>query len=711
MATKQNESTLPEQHTSISEDRTAIAPYNFVPLPQTIVPAEESAATVRHDIYDDECHTGHITCTLTTESPLYVRCGYTPEDFADHGTKAFHELSDEQKEQRAQFFHTRDREQPVIPGSSLRGMLRALVEIAGYGKMNRVTDKPRYFFRAVAAPKKEDPLASVYEATMGKYGRNVRAGYLKREGNHWYIRPAKKIKGGSFFKIKEWDKKAECDRIPRSLKFTRLNEKDYRPQYVPCSFTTRPSKDEVQINQIGPRNSVAGGQDGCLVTSGNMLETNDVDRGAESPRTAHVVVPTAVEPDRLAIDPQAVEDYRASLTDFQKEPPFDPQWGALIEDRPIFYCEPIKGQSVIYFGHSPNFRIPYRPEGQSRAATPRDFVPEDLRRDTDIDLAEAIFGFVRDDRQRDDRLQTRAGRVFVSDAIATRFKWLSDAPITPHILASPKPTTFQHYLVQSEPAKSWLKHYGSKPGEETVIRGHKLYWHKGKNPNITLSQEEQRKTSDTQKTALKPVDRQSEFTFTIHFENLSNVELGALLWILDLTDDEKQNQQGSKKYRLKLGMGKPLGLGAVKLDHALCLTSRTNRYLGLFIPTDEGGLKWDVGSKSDTSAGKVHSECTNDFNDYVLRESGEPRPDSGQLKDTLRIQMLLALLTWPGPQDVEHHTRYMAIEREREPRMGRDPNEFKDRRVLPRPREVLQASDEKKGTTSSQSKRNRQRSS
>nr|WP_205369615.1 hypothetical protein [Thermoleptolyngbya sp. PKUAC-SCTB121] len=87
--------------------------------------------------------------------------------------------------------------------------------------------------------------------------------------------------------------------------------------------------------------------------------------------------------------------------------------------------------------------------------------------------------------------------------------------------SGPKPTTFQHYLVQTKASKPDLKHYGSAPGTETVIRGHKLYWHK-KEPTITLENPEE--VSDTQKTQIKPIKPGVSFQFTIHFENLSDVE-------------------------------------------------------------------------------------------------------------------------------------------------------------------------------------------
>ena len=55
----------------------------------------------------------------------------------------------------------------------------------------------------------------------------------------------------------------------------------------------------------------------------------------------------------------------------------------------------------------------------------------------------------------------------------------------------------------------------------------------------------------------RPVRAGVSFSFDIRFENLSTVELGAVLWVLRIAADER--------YRLKLGMGKPLGLGAVHI--------------------------------------------------------------------------------------------------------------------------------------------------
>ncbi len=68
---------------------------------------------------------------------------------------------------------------------------------------------------------------------------------------------------------------------------------------------------------------------------------------------------------------------------------------------------------MVYFGHSPNFRIPARLYGSDRAATPPDFLPDAFRKDSAPDLADAIFGWVK---EAEGPKEQRAGRVSFGDA-------------------------------------------------------------------------------------------------------------------------------------------------------------------------------------------------------------------------------------------------------------------------------------------------------
>jgi hypothetical protein len=289
------------------------------------------------------------------------------------------------------------------------------------------------------------------------------------------------------------------------------------------------------------------------------------------------------------------------------------------------------------------------------------------------DIAEAIFGFVRREKQPEKINQSCASRVFITDGTLKpnqEEKVKSSLKKNPQeiMLSSPKPTTFQHYLVQTSDKKPELKHYASQPPTdtnpgETVIRGHKLYWHKDCKIEVP-------ENADTQTSLIKPIDPEIEFTFDIHFENLSDVELGTLLWVLDIAQNDK--------YRLSLGMGKPLGLGAVKIEPTLYLSSRQKRYQNLFDSND----CWE---KGETESNTDISNYVSKFETYMLEKLNH----TGDFKNLCRIKMLLAMLSWPGITDVENNTRYMEIKREKTPRIGDDPNEYKQRPVLPDPLDVM----------------------
>lgn len=655
----------------VPEDRKAVAPYNFVELPDKVVEAEP---LLPNDRYYSDRHTGKIECSLTTESPLYIRCGLTPTDFAEFGDKNNEDLTSEQRCQRAEFFTNPANQRPTLPGSSLRGLFRTLVEIVSFSKIERVSEQQRFFFRDfVAAPLKEE-----YEQHLDK-GKKVKAGYLVKQNDGWYIRPALPIGDKPFIGVKEKDL---CGKISGLIN---MKSPEYRPQYkYNISF------DNLYNTKNGRRFAKNVSSDckaykytGVLVTSGNMLEASDNPDNLQ--RKNHCLIR---EPDSkaelLKINDDAIKHYCNGLTNFQKgkhpydKNPFDENLGVLAQGRAIFYCQPQQGNIVTLFGQSPNFRIPYSPTSDGRAASAVDFIPDQLRNPEVVDIAEAIFGFVRGEKR--DKDQARAGRVFVSDATCEKTAsddiWLKNDPIIPKILASPKPTTFQHYLVQPKETnaeKSKLKHYAKQPGE-TLIRGHKLYWHQGISPSVELDKPD---VSESQKTQIKPIKAGVAFKFTIHFENLSDIELGALLWVLNLA--------GDKNYRLSLGMGKPLGMGAVKISHELWLCNRTSRYTNLF----QDNL-WATGDRLATD--EETQKCIKDFEGHVLKGIGE---DSPTLKDVPRIQMLLAMLSWPGLS--RNAARYMEIERDvhqsyvGKPTKPSDPtvNEYKDRPVLPTPLQVM----------------------
>ncbi|MEW6403476.1 MAG: TIGR03986 family CRISPR-associated RAMP protein [Chloroflexota bacterium] len=650
----------------------ARAPYNFIPLPEKIVHTPSPLSP--HDRYDPDRMTGWIDCELETCSPTYIRGMLTEAQWREFGDIGNEDLTEDEKKAKSAFF-SKDALNPVLPGSSLRGMIRALVEIVGHGRMRWVAAQPTFTFRAVAAPK-DDPLTGPYQAVMGRFGVNVHAGYLSKKGEQWIIHPA--VAPAQKW---DWEKlpylKVKERNVEKLANFVRFNDKGYKPTYYPISFSSEKRFDSsgrpyLAITAVS-RDIAALENRGTLVCTGNMLETSD--GTSESPRKNHAIVLDADKKTEVTIPPEVLETYRNSLTDFQKSDLWGGEDGCLKIGAPVFYT--FVGGKVIAFGHTPNFRIPVVPG--SRAITPQDFVPKKIREDPLPDVADALFGWVEEDKWGPHQPPHYAGRVFFSDAYCESDGdvWYSNDPIVPHVLASPKVTTFQHYLTQdgmkhNPDKKETLAYYGT-PTNEANIRGYKMYWHKGKNPNIQATDEERKKTKDTQFTQIRPVKAGIKFKFTIRFENLHPEELGALWWALELPGNAQET------YYHKLGMGKPLGMGAVKINPKLHLSRRVarkkengeiekGRYDALFA----NGSTWHTPDE-DAVEGVT----------YRLKFEEFMKDNDIELDKSERINILLEMLRWRGDnpgQDWLEITRYMEIEH------GKNKiNEYKERPVLPTP--------------------------
>jgi CRISPR-associated protein len=649
--------------------RRAVAPYNFVELPEKIVPAEPIPT---HNCYHNNCRTGKIKCTLTTSSPLYIRCGMSQTDFAKFDAKSDEELTkEEEKEKRqilAPFFENPANQYPTIPGSSLRGMLRTLVEIVSYSKIDKVADK-QLIYRAFADT---TSLGEFYrdrllqEEGERQYSFLMQAGYLIKiqQGSGWAIKPAKNlVKGASFAKI-------DISQTARLIKRPWHDIKHANQVSVPIEpMTWHPHRGGHIELYYAKANPVSSGTSKSLAV---LLETG----GMPGKKKMECVIGLPDDDAQLIHIPDypesMIQDYKEQLTKEQKK--LLGKDGVLKPMHPVFYL--MEEGKLVFFGHTMMFRLPYKESIKNFIPEPNyKFLPDYSYNSPTLDLTEAIFGFVKDTKQKEN--QTKAGRVFISDAkcqkSATGDIWLkgnAHESIPLKILDNPKPTTFQHYLVQDSDKPDELKHYASS-SEETIIRGHKLYWHK---ENVGESKIEDQRSS---RTDIKPIKENVSFDFTIWFENLSEVELGALLWVLDIAAD--------KNYRLSLGMGKPLGMGAVQIiTSQFLLTISQHRYTHLF-----QDFNWATGDNFQIDPNKVQKSCLHKFENYVLKHI---ESQSNHLHDVQRIQNLLKILSWPGV--AENSSRYMEIERKQQPCIGDlgkngKANEYKSRSILPTPSQVF----------------------
>ena len=653
---------------------TARAPYNFIPLPEKVIPAQLTDGQFpKHNIYDSERETGYFEIHVETVTPLFIR-GMLSEDEIGKDKEA--------KDSPDPFTING---QPVLPGSSLRGMIRNLFEIVTFSRIHLVSDANRIFFRAVAA-KKDDPQGEAYRQILGSLNQEVhaseyvKAGYLAREGDNWFVRPAQTFGDKRPFALvpanprkEKGDQRGIARQALNGVNgIEYLNSGDYE---VKCFDVMYEMGSHNKASRVwSPKNGEKA--IGTLVCTGNMAETQGTQqRDVTTERRYFVLLKKETTDQKLLIPEYVIEDYRHSLSPFQQGETdqsqlyFDGSHGFLREGRPVFYIE--ENGEVIRFGHNPNFRVAHLKtdeNGDRRAKSPRDLVPEHAIDTSTWDFTDAVFGYVSQKPTKREPI-AYAGRVAVTDARLVDGQddvFYGEADYLRRRPGSPKPTTFQHYLEQPngiDTEKRRLYHYGTS---RAVIRGHKQYWRQ--NVDIdTLKAANTDGTKPNVETTFNPLKEKTAFRFRVYFENLTKIELGALALVLTLGGDENLYHS--------LGMGKPYGLGAVKLTlEQLTLIDRKHRYTTLF---DEDGA-WATGEYDATD---FAYECIGDFTSF-LGEHGidfNEHPRINQLRAMLRLYKT----------DPELFS-YMEIE-------GRNGNEYKDRPVLPSPSEVEARYEEKEG--------------
>ncbi|HCK82279.1 MAG TPA: TIGR03986 family CRISPR-associated RAMP protein [Candidatus Competibacter sp.] len=647
---------LPEHMTPALDSRRGQAPYNFVPLPEAIFHTEPFR---QHDRLDPERLHGFIELTITTETELYTRCAYPP---------AVEEQTVQQSRPRQAFYHLGDERHPVIPGSSLRGMARALVEILAYSRLTRRSGKGRavrildekLVHRAVAD--QNTPTGQAYNERFLKRIRpmqfdypsdRVQAGYLEagRTAGEWQIRPARKLNGVSFVRVKletlerhGFSKEEENKVVDVWVKPEPVKAYTHRG-----GLTLRYARtDNLVARTASPATVPAGMEPGKLIYSGPMgsrhMHTVIYEQDTKAPA---IPIPEAMW-EQFCED----RDQQRGIACRKIQRPGDP----------LFYLLDASNK-LEFTGPTLFFRLPYK-------NYTGDYAPVDP--DSSLDLAEAIFGTVNDE-PREDRPQTGShkGRVRFDDA-----KWVgSGSPFMegnggirwPAVLSTPKPTSYQNYLVQSDPEgrKEKLLSYSALPPDSggsttTALRGFKLYWHRGSaDEDLRL---EPLTKHIKQYTVVRPVKPGMEFRGRVRFENLDKLELGALLAALELPAD----------YRHHLGMGKPLGMGSVRIQAATTLYDPVKRYKSL---AAEG---WLEQAEQDGKLAEAREAFRKAIVEHYNRSvPTSPVPEGTGLWEIPRLRTLGMLLDWKN-QPPREETAYL-------------PNlkQFRDRQVLPTPAGVL----------------------
>ena len=545
----------------------ASASYNFVRLPSHVIPAEfydgnfEGVTKDVMDAYRDHVtqmgtHTGYIDLTITTESPLFIGGPSKQEDTTP-----------------LEFYGGQNN--PTIPGSSLKGMVKEIFKIvtaSSFRPYQRGTGlgdfEDRYlYFRDIASAIK--PLKEYYASRMMNPIKNgaglstpkATPGFIIQTANNEYYAVPSVAKKIYYEAEKELVAKQRTPSIDWTHTYVNVHVGAMRSKRTfmritkPCNFDKR-----IPIPQSCIESYADDKNRGTL----DLLDKKTGKSG------------------------EAAKEYTHS-TDVKFVVP-------------CYFTE--KDGVVEHFGHGRYYRIAYDLKIS-------DHLPNSLERHNNgVDLCDSVFGYG----------DNWAGRVSFSDAHVQGTLKMCPSDY-PHPLMGPNPTSFQLYLNQDVDDHNTYNHWGH---EHASLRGYKMYWHqpleKAKNWTRTV---EEKEIKGTRK--IRPVDRGVTFTSRIHFERLSDVELGALLMSLNLD----KYSGGQRRTYYKLGMGKSIGFGSIKLNTEVTIFDNNSRYAALF-----ENDAWNTGKSTTKSEEYVKAFTT--YRDDVL---GADKPAYNAMLDDLYMMM------------------------------------------------------------------------
>ena len=578
----------------IKEPKKATAPYNFVSLTNTILesPLDGKQDAYKEYIQSEGKYSGTIDLNLENLTPLFI------------GTK--NEKSDT-------FFSPAGK--PIIPGSTIRGMIRNLFKIITAGTMRRdedFTDRHLYY-RCIMATKNLPQLNALHEEYVSRMTS-------ERKDKNGKTEVVKNAKPGFLFQTEETKTKyfiAPCEQ--QSIKRRELAYDDKNSCVI---WNEKEKRAYIWTGRQKGKDYV------------RYLSKPDWDKAIEVPN--RIITEYGDDRNRRGVD-LITKEKNKNIKKGGSAAAFAQREGVTFIAPCYFIREDDK---VTAFGHGRSFRIPYKHSVGDR-------VPQEVQSDT-VDFADAVFG----------RKELWAGRVSFEDAeIIGAPNFLQSALVKP--LLGANPTSFQLYLKQAKyPPAHW-----DSPDAGT-IRGYKFYWHKQiSSTDWQAKTKEERNESVTH--AIKPLAKGQHFTAKIHFRELSDIELGALLKVFSLGTN-------GQDIVFKIGLGKSLGMGSVRIKATLHLDSK-KRYEQLFAANG-----WDEDTISVDTQDFIKA-----FDEYAKAKLGKSYKSY-----EISLWELRLMLDWNNTKKTGWASKVASMSGNVQDRNSLD-KRFMERSLLPTPEDIV----------------------
>lgn len=472
------------------------APYNFIPLSNKVIYNQNKDMSL-HGISKNS---GELHITYTARTPIYVSNG------------------------NGEFIKNMDGKE-MIPGSTIRGMVRSNMQILGYGSIRRDIQDYKIYFRNMTAASSSlaRSLKNYYSSVLNIQSKkvmaangqkqsvvseamNAKAGYLVNENGDYKIYPV------------EYKRVSVNHPQLENEKGTYLQTK--KVYYKGDDFSFQEKSDWKQ---------------GMLLFTGKAVK---------NPNARYLFRELNKDTDEVIdLTKEDIMNYRIDYTMRARINKEGKELWSLPEKnvrngKPVFY---IRHEGNIYFGMTQFLRIAHK--HSITHGTP------ESHKSMEVTFVEGILGYANEEA-------SMCSRVFFGDAKVVK--------AVPHrmvqaVLCEPKPSFYAAYLKSENPTRDKeSKHYSD---EEFDIRGNKRYWMK------EFKEQDLESAKSKVLTKLTPLGAGSVFQNIIRYKNLSDEELGLLLWSLQLEEGCYQT----------IGMGKSLGMGRVQLEIGQMLEA-TNKY-------------------------------------------------------------------------------------------------------------------------------------
>ena len=493
------------------------APFNFVPLNESPY-LPKWADQISQDIPFEDGLLGKLKLRIDAETPIFVN-----------------DKVQEENSVPCEFCHVLDSEgnkHYFIPGTSIKGVLRNVMEILSFGKMTQVQNQ-------------SFGIRDLSNGADGKFYREkvkvdkVHCGWLRMDEDGYLLDDC-----GLPWRISA----EELDRhfgmglmnfITNGVNFRSDENKTARKKYEMFRVNHTDSQltdyfsvdNNININ-AGGRKFVCfnrGGNDGTIVFTGQPgLRQQKFDRKKNkmvwSGKFFEFVFPSQIEkrdvpvPEIVFKEFESIHQNSSDYTEFRKK---ELKRG---EEIPVFFIYDENGKidtmGISYMYKFPAFNSVYNG------------IPMSLLDNNARDLCECIFGFT-------DKENSLKGRVqFAPASLCGAPSFCSDVTLA---LAKPHPSYYPLYLGKGQ---TWN-------AGDIRIAGRKRYPARSQDSLLINS------GTDKMSRVIRPMSPNVTFEGYVHFFNLRPVELGALLSAIDFCQHEECSHN--------IGQGKPLGYGKAKL--------------------------------------------------------------------------------------------------------------------------------------------------